>query len=1004
MKKCLSLLCGLAFPVISSISGPSLSAEETASALPSWIWTSKDPKANETIYLRKEVEIPATTKRAVLVTAGDNKIDVFVNGAKRGVSSSQWASPAAEDVSDQVKGGKTNLIAARAQNSGGIGGAFVLLELTHESGKKSRIVSDESWMAASKPEKGWNLPDLDPSKRWGSAEIVREFGEAPWGQVTPEVLAGLLDLRVPQATPVEDIKLVDGFKAELLYSVPKAEQGSWVAMTIDDRQRLIVSDQYGALYRFRVPPPGETLGRTDIEKIEVDIGGAQGLLYAFDALYVVLNTAEHGGRGLYRVTDSDGDDKFDKKELLRKFDETGGEHGPHAVVLGPDGESIYVVVGNQTPVTEVDSSRVPRVWGEDLLLERPIGRGFMKGTLAPGGWIAKTDPRGEKWELIATGFRNEYDIAFNRLGDMFTFDADMEWDMNTPWYRPTRINHVTSGAEFGWRNGGGKWPDYYPDSLPAVVDIGPGSPTGVAFGFRAKFPEKYQKAFYAADWSYGKLYAVHLEPSGASYDATFEEFMSAQPLPLTDLVVNPEDGALYVAIGGRRVQSGLYRITYEGDESIAPAPAPRPTELRRLRTRLESYHEENPEAVEAAWPHLGHADRYIRYAARIAIEHQPVPQWKEKALTEEDPETLINAMIALARHGADLPGEEGLQEEILGVLDAIDMDGLDVRQKKDLLRAFSLAFTRLGRGSEEERRSLGDKLASRMPFASPDLNKEALELLVYVEHPQAASLGIELLEAAPSQEEQMSYAKSLRHLESGWNRALRKSLSEWFARAQGYRGGASFALFVQDMKETALANTPAEEKAALRETIEAEPPDEPLFTAEPRSFVKSWKVDDFDDVLAAGLEGGRDFANGRRMFGAASCFACHRFDGEGGAIGPDLTSVAGQFSPRDLLESILEPSKEISDQYGQMIFEMTDGTVVIGRIMNLSGDVVRVNTNMLNPDEIVAVDRKRLESMKESPVSMMPPGLLDTLTKDDVLDLLAYLLSMGDPDDPVFAE
>jgi hypothetical protein len=72
--------------------------------------------------------------------------------------------------------------------------------------------------------------------------------------------------------------------------------------------------------------------------------------------------------------------------------------------------------------------------------------------------------------------------------------------------------------------------------------------------------------------------------------------------------------------------------------------------------------------------------------------------------------------------------------------------------------------------------------------------------------------------------------------------------------------------------------------------------------------------------------------------------------------------------------------------------------------MNLSGDVVRVNTNMMNPDEIVAVDRKRLASMKDSPVSMMPPGLLNTLDKDDVLDLLAYLLSQGNAEDPMFAE
>lgn len=976
-----------------------LAAQEASETLPDWIWTNPSPKNGEQIFIRKEIEIPANTRRAILVAAGDNQIDVYVNGARRPVASIDWANPAVEDISDQLDFGKKNLVAARVKNEGGIAGAFVVIELTDKAGNTTRIVSDETWLAASKAQKGWNTPGTTMSDEWQPAVKIRAFGEKPWDRVDPTALADLLDVRTPEATPVKEIKLVDGFEAELLYSVPKPIQGSWVAMTIDDKQRLIVSDQYGALYRFKVPPAGEKLAEADIEKIEVDIGGAQGLLYAFDSLYAVLNTGEHGGRGLYRITDSNGDDKFDKKELLRKFEESGGEHGPHAVVLGPEGESLYIVVGNQTPVTEVDSSRIPQVWGEDLLLERPIGKGFMKGTMAPGGWIAKTDPDGKTWELIATGFRNEYDIAFNRLGDMFTYDADMEWDFNTPWYRPTRVNFVTSGAEFGWRNGGGKWPAYYPDSLPAIIDIGPGSPTGVAFGYGAHFPAKYQNALYISDWSYGKLYAVHLEPSGASYKATFEEFMSAQPLPLTDLVVNPEDGAMYIAIGGRRVQSGLYRVTYTGDKSTEPAAAPEPTELQKLRAKLETYHEKDSEAVDFAWQYLGHPDRFIRYAARIAIEHQPVSEWKEKALAEKDPDTLINAMIALARHG-----EEGLQTQMIAALDRLEMKTLTARQKGDLLRAYALAFTRMGMPGDDVRERLGGRIAQQMPFGAPRLNVDALELLVYLENPKAAQIGIDLLKSAPTQEEQMAYAKSLRHLGVGWNRELRTAFFEWFTRAKGYKGGASFQLFVDNMKADALENTPDDEKAALKDVIEAEPPTEPMFTMEPRSFVQNWTVADFDDVLAVGLEGGRDFANGRQMFGAATCFACHRFDQEGGAIGPDLTSVAGKFSPRDLLESIIEPSKEISDQYGQTIFEMKDGKTVIGRIMNLSGDSYRVSTNMIDPNQTESVDRKRLKSMKESPVSMMPPGLLNTLSKDDVLDLLAYLLSMGNEDDPIFAE
>ena len=100
----------------------------------------------------------------------------------------------------------------------------------------------------------------------------------------------------------------------------------------------------------------------------------------------------------------------------------------------------------------------------------------------------------------------------------------------------------------------------------------------------------------------------------------------------------------------------------------------------------------------------------------------------------------------------------------------------------------------------------------------------------------------------------------------------------------------------------------------------------------------------------------------------------------------------------------MEPNKEISDQYGSMIFTMNDGSVVTGRIMNLSGDSITVNTNMMDPSATTSVDRKKLKKMEDGKVSMMPPGLINTMSETDILDLLAYLLSAGKADDPMFAE
>ncbi|MGZ8941004.1 MAG: PQQ-dependent sugar dehydrogenase, partial [Limisphaerales bacterium] len=319
---------------------------------------------------------------------------------------------------------------------------------------------------------------------------------------------------------------------------------------------------------------------------------------------------------------------------------------------------------------------------------------------------------------IANGFRNIYDAAFNREGDLFTYDADMEWDLGTPWYRPTRICHVTSGAEFGWRNGSGKWPEYYPDSLPGMLDIGPGSPTGVAFGYGAKFPKRYQDALFAADWTFGRIYAVHLDHSGSTYRGESEVILSGVPLPVTDIVVNPSDGALYFITGGWRIQTGLYRITHEnvdprGSEVVQRSST---SALHEDRRKLEELHgRTNSMGTDIIWPYLGHEDRTLRFAAQIALEWQDTSDWRERALNETNPAHALNALLALVRvssrdefhrKASDPQPDKELQTRILAALERIGWSSLTQSQRTDLLRCYAVCFTRLGPPDERNRDTL----------------------------------------------------------------------------------------------------------------------------------------------------------------------------------------------------------------------------------------------------------------------------------------------------------
>ena len=801
------------------------------------------------------------------------------------------------------------------------------------------------------------------------------------------------------ATPVEKIKVADGFRVELLYSVPGEMQGSWVSLTKDDKGRLITCDQYGKLYRI-TPPPLDSTDEIVIEPIDVELGMAQGLLYAFDSLYVNVNGRDADKQGLYRVRDTDGDDKFDSVEWLRKLN-GGGEHGPHAVVLSPDGKSLYVCCGNHTNPTDFASSRVPTNYGEDQLLPRMWDAGgHAVGRMAPGGWIAKCDPDGLNWEMVACGFRNEYDIAFNEDGELFTYDADMEWDVGLPWYRPTRVNHVTSGAEFGWRSGTGKWPEYYPDSQPAVVDIGPGCPTGIVFGTGAKFPQKYQRALFISDWSYGVIYAVHLKPDGATYTGTPERFVSAAPLPATDLVV-ADDGALYFTIGGRRTQSGLYRVTYVGEQEhdVADTATDGGQSDRKLRRTLEKLHFEGAEdAVEKAWPHLGSSDRSIRYAARLAIEHQPIQTWQRKVLEgTANTDAALQGLLALARHG-----DETVQGDLIRQLGKVSRN-VDERQNLEVLRILALSFIRMGEPSEQLRLPIIARLDEQFPAASKELNRELSALLVYLQADSAAEKVLDLLLNAPTQEDQVHYALVLRALKSGWTIEQRKAYFEWFVKAASHRGGHSFTGFLGNIRQEAIDTLSETEKETLKEVLAAKPETDEIPSLEHRELVKKWTVDDLlADVEAS--SNGRNFAKGQLVFKEGLCFKCHRFDGQGGIVGPDLTTVGGKFNARNLLESLIEPSKVVSDQYEAMVFVMDSGKQIIGRVVNLSGDDFRVRENMLDPGKLTKVKRTKIEEMMPSPTSMMPAGLLDTFTKDEILDLVAYLRSGGNSEHPAFGE
>lgn len=952
-----------------------------------WIWKTATPGEQERVFFRREFQLPANIASAIVTVACDNWQRLFVNGHDLGMGN-DWQSPRSYDVTRMLKPDSRNVIALEARNKGGAAGMALRFRATLKDGKKLHVVSDENWQCVSEVPKGWQNLDFKPTG-WSKAVNVGKMGASPWGEIMP---TGTTDTETA-IDKTSEYHVAPGFKLEQLYQVP-AEQGSWVSVTVNGKGQLLCSDQYGAIYQVTLAtgPDASPI----VEKTAIPLHGAHGLLWNDGILWVSVNE-DTDQSGVWKVPDATPD----KPELVKAF-KGRGEHGPHSLTLSPDGKFIYVVSGNHTDLPDMEKSLPVRSWAEDQLLpRRPDANGHARTRMAPGGWVARFTPDGKNWELFANGFRNDFDICFNDRGDLFGYDSDMEWDMGMPWYRPTRICHIVPGAEFGWRNGTGKWPSYYEDSMPPLLDIGPGSPTGMVSGKGAHFPEKYQRAIFGLDWTFATIYAIHLSPDGPGYKAVRENFISGSGLPLTDVTIG-HDGAMYFLTGGRRTGSNLWRVTYTGTEPTTPIPY----QTKDLALIDQS----------AAMASLGSENRIARFNARVSLEQQG-PASFAPILADHAAKSweTIEAVIGTARTGS-----AANKAEMLAALDQIAWDSLDKPQKLGWLRAAGLVFARYGPPDEASRAKVLAKIDSSFPAEDDTMNRELCRMLCYLQAPEVVSRTLALMDSAgptpapdwleiadrnarygkdvkemianlpPAQI--IHYIYCLRVVKGPWKEGERVRFFSWFNKLMLKKGGHSYDGFIIDLKKQALATCTPVELERLK-GMDQNRPDSPLANLpEIKGPGHTWTIDEVVKLADTGLAG-RSKENGKRMFEGGLCAACHRFGSEGGNIGPDLTNLSGRFKVRDVAEAIIDPSKTISTQYTADLITYKDGKQITGRILDEKDDKWIIATSPFDPSQTTEVERNEIKDMKPSPVSQMPPGLINRLNPDELKDLLAYLLA-----------
>lgn len=513
-----------------------------------WIWTpafEKELAPQGTCYFRKTFNLSNPEQGEIQVSA-DDKYDLFVNGRRVG-GGENWKKLDVYDITKYLVTGP-NVIAVKAENlEGGSAALAARVIVKQQGGTHESHSSSGTWKTTLKEFPRWQMPRFDDSQ-WLAARTFGQLGATlPWGN----------EVVLPENSG--RFKVLPQFQVEWLIE-PK-DAGSLIAMVFDEFGQIIAARENGPIVLIQ---DNDKDGLVETVSTFCDeVKNCQGLLCISGRVFATGEGPQ--GPALYRLSDEDHDGKCDRVEALFKFAGQTGEHGAHGLTLGPDG-LIYMLVGNFVHVDmDVEKTSPHHHYYEgDLITPRyEDAGGHAVGIKAPGGSILRTDVNGSAVELVAGGLQNPYDLTFNAEGEMFTADSDMEWDLGMPWYRPTRVVHVTPGGEYGWRSGWAKWPDYYLDSLPPIVETGRGSPTGLAVYNHVAFPVRYHNAVFVCDWSRGRILAVRNKPNGGSYKGTSEVFLEGRPLNVTDIAVGP-DGWLYFCTGGRSTEGGIYRVVWEG--------------------------------------------------------------------------------------------------------------------------------------------------------------------------------------------------------------------------------------------------------------------------------------------------------------------------------------------------------------------------------------------------------------------------------------------------------
>lgn len=686
---------------------------------------------------------------------------------------------------------------------------------------------------------------------------------------------------------------------------------------------------------------------------------------------------------VFRLWDEDGDKVADRRDEIVHL-ETEGRY-PHnglaGLALGPDGQ-LYFGLGENL--------------GEPYELVGSDGKRLEGG--GEGGTIYHCRTDGSDLVRMATGVWNPFGMVFDALGRLFMVDNDPD---SRP---PCRLLQIVPGGDYGYQFRYGRtgvhplqaWNGELPGTLPMAAATGE-APSGIVW---------YAGQLWGTSWGDHRIERFPIAPNGASLQATAQVVVQGDHnFRPVDFAIAP-DGSLYFTDWVDRSypvhgKGRIWRLSWK-DSLPANTPVPlspeenKAAELRKSPT-LAALDSDDPFLRQAAVYGFSQAPETLRdipwKSLPTAGQRSGILEamrWAdERAFASERPVLLKAALddqsdtvrIVAVRWIADLQ----LTEFLPRIKSRLERHIPTVRELPVLLSAIGWLESGNVGGKQDilQQRMLGDLVGGE--DRPTELRTLALKLL----SPRHEQLSTDLLRGL---------------IDSDDSRLAQQAMLTLFLR--GDEPSRALALEIatdpsRDPEIRALAIVGLSDHADRHEQVLAKLANDPekivsreaARTLRKESIASPIPPQQLDAWLAQ-MAGPVDVGAGRRTFFSSQggyCVRCHRFDGNGADVGPDLTYIGQRMTTRRLLESILLPSLEMSPMYVPKIVLTDDGRVHVGYPVTDP----HINERRLFVDTAgrrFDLDPITIEEERDSEKSIMPEGFQQILTPAEMRDLIGFLL------------